>query len=300
LGLLAGRSACPTRDRRRYGDGALVQGESARAIRLKALIEAGGEQAGFKAGGAEHSRLTRGHAFESHQFLGIDRLIGGNEISAEACDFLDLFDADAVKLVEVKPCLRFERSGPRRHRSAILVESVFAGSEPDSMQPFMMGGAMYFVDELDAIVSLDGIQLPEPGAPYAPCPKVFAEDNQLILSYWGLDEPAYRPTTAALAVVRFRRPYFHMFGPPNEEALTGHPLAESGLYPYGIFRMGKSSLVRSTERMNSVHGYHDPAKIDRMTHYISPSTTRRSSASQSSLEATIEQSRAERGVHSNT
>ena len=145
---------------------------------------------------------------------------------------------------------------------------------------------MYFIDKLDAVVELDGIPLPEPGAP---CPKVFAEENQLVLSYWGRDEPPYPPTTAPLAVVRVRRPYFHMFGPPNDEALTGHPLADRGLYSYRIFRVDKSSLVRSMERMNSIHRHHNPAKFDAMTHYIFTFHDSTFECVAESLEAMIEQ-----------
>ena len=133
-----------------------------------------------------------------------------------------------------------------------------------AVQPSMMG-AMYTVDELDRPVKLEGIPLPDTGAP---SPMVFVEEHHLVLSYWLCDQPPYPPTTAPLAIVRFSRPYFHMFGPPNDEAFAGHPLADRGLDPYGAFRVEKSSLIRSLERMNSVHRCHNPTTFDAMTHYI--------------------------------
>jgi len=147
-------------------------------------------------------------------------------------------------------------------------------------------GAMYIVDELDRAVELEGFPLLDPGAP---CPNVFAEEHQLVLSYCVRDEPPYPPTTAPLAIVRFSRPYFHMFGPPNVETFDGHPLANQGLHPYGVFRVEKSSLIRSLERMNSVHEHHNPATFDAMTHYIFSFHDSTFECVAESMEAAIEQ-----------
>ena len=56
---------------------------------------------------------------------------------------------------------------------------------------------------------------------------------------------------------RFEHCYAHMFGPPNDEALRGHPLAGRGLRPYAAFEIRQSSWLRRLERMNSVHPRHD-------------------------------------------
>jgi hypothetical protein len=53
----------------------------------------------------------------------------------------------------------------------------------------------------------------------------------------------------------------HMLGPPDEEAIAGHPPSGRGLYACGVFRVDRSSLVRRLERLNSVHGGHDPTEI---------------------------------------
>jgi hypothetical protein len=71
-----------------------------------------------------------------------------------------------------------------------------------------------------------------------------------------------------MAVVRFVGCYAHMFGPPNDEAFMGHPLASRGLKPYGAFRVRNSSWIRALERMNSVHSAHTPAMFARYEHFI--------------------------------
>jgi len=48
----------------------------------------------------------------------------------------------------------------------------------------------------------------------------------------------------------------HLFGPPNEEALAGHPLNEKGLKPFGAYEILNSSWLNELEKMNSVHPYH--------------------------------------------
>ena len=124
---------------------------------------------------------------------------------------------------------------------------------------------MYIVDELDTVIALSDVPKPKYGAP---CPIVIADEHRLVLSYWEIDEPPYEPATAPLAVIRFRHPYMHTFGPPDEEAIAGHPLSDRGLYPCGAFRVDHSSLVRTLRRMNSVHRGHDPTTLGALTHYI--------------------------------
>ena len=40
-----------------------------------------------------------------------------------------------------------------------------------------------------------------------------------------------------IAIVEFEDTYAHCFGPPNDEAFSGHPLAEYGLKPYSVSRI---------------------------------------------------------------
>jgi hypothetical protein len=123
---------------------------------------------------------------------------------------------------------------------------------------------MYPVDEKDTVVEIAEAPRPDVGAPL---PLVVADDYRLLLAYL-LSEPdphwdgtyvnVVSPDSEgmAVAVIRFRRPYAHMFGPPNDEAFYGHPLAKRGLAPYAVFEVRESSWIRQLERMNSVHRQH--------------------------------------------
>ena len=143
---------------------------------------------------------------------------------------------------------------------------------------------MYAIDDLDTVIELSKVPRPEPGAPN---PIVFADDHKLVLSYWIPDESPDR-STAPMAFVRFGRKHLHLFGPPNDEALTGHPLSGRGLFSYGVFRVDHSSLVRNLERMNSVHRHHDPKRFEALSHYIFTFHDSTFECVAESLEATVE------------
>src|SRR5687768_2548117 len=100
---------------------------------------------------------------------------------------------------------------------------------------------MYRVDEQDGVVEVGDVPQSSVGAPL---PVVLADEHRVVLAYhldtapqdWdgssvrmvdpvGSDEP--------IAIVQFERCTAHMFGPPNDEAFSGHPLAARGLTPYG-------------------------------------------------------------------
>lgn len=100
----------------------------------------------------------------------------------------------------------------------------------------------------------------------APCPIVVAEENSLLLAYYLQENPP--STSEPCALVSFKRPYAHMFGPPNDEAFSGHPLAVRGLRPYAVFEIERSSWVHTLERMNSVHPCHRPEQFANYKHYV--------------------------------
>lgn len=113
----------------------------------------------------------------------------------------------------------------------------------------------------------------------APCPMICAGEHALFLSYYLEDVPADWDGTAArllsesegdepCALVKFERPYAHMFGPPNDEAFEGHPLSARGLCPYTVFEVQASSWLRALERMNSVHPYHKPERFAKYKHFV--------------------------------
>jgi hypothetical protein len=72
----------------------------------------------------------------------------------------------------------------------------------------------------------------------------------------------------ACVLVEFQQPRASMFGPPNDEAFSGHPLASRGLHPYAAFEVENSSWLAGLISMNSVHPYHDPRSFLKYKHYI--------------------------------
>jgi hypothetical protein len=44
-------------------------------------------------------------------------------------------------------------------------------------------------------------------------------------------------------LLEFSGCYAHLFGPPNDEAFSGHPLASRGLQPYRITEVKHSSWI---------------------------------------------------------
>nr|WP_316642598.1 hypothetical protein [uncultured Roseateles sp.] len=115
----------------------------------------------------------------------------------------------------------------------------------------------------------------------APCPMLVADEHTLRIGYY-LEEarltsewsrfdirpPASDDADDLCAVVTFTSVHAHMFGPPNDEAFSGHPLASRGLGPYGAFEVDRSSWRHSLERMNSLHPYHRPERFARYKHFI--------------------------------
>lgn len=135
---------------------------------------------------------------------------------------------------------------------------------------------MYAVDDLDAVVELTNVPQSSVGAP---CPMILAGEHHLHLAYYLENEPeGWNGSTVRIvdesssdepcALVEFKGTYAHMFGPPNDEAFDGHPLAARGLDPYGAFEVTRSSWLRRLERMNSVHPYHKPEHFSRYRHFI--------------------------------
>lgn len=135
---------------------------------------------------------------------------------------------------------------------------------------------MYIIDAQDTVVEILDVPQSSIGAP---CPMILAGEHHLHLAYFTEDgSPGWDGTTVRIvgegsegehvALVAFAGVYAHMFGPPNDEALGGHPLASRGLQPYSVNEIHGSSWVRSLERMNSVHPYHRPESFSRYRHFV--------------------------------
>jgi hypothetical protein len=71
-----------------------------------------------------------------------------------------------------------------------------------------------------------------------------------------------------VAIVQFEMAYAHFFGPPNDEAIEGHPLYKLGLRPYSISRVEESTWIKEFVKRNSVHEFHRPDMLSTHSHFI--------------------------------
>lgn len=135
---------------------------------------------------------------------------------------------------------------------------------------------MYSVDHRDHVSEIADVPQSDTGAPL---PVVFASEHRIVLIYVVSEpDPNWDGTYVNLvdskterekiARIHFDRPYAHMFGPPNDEAFRGHPLAARGVAPYAAWEVHDSSWIRALEQMNSVHPYHSHEMFDELRHFI--------------------------------
>ena len=135
---------------------------------------------------------------------------------------------------------------------------------------------MYEVDSLDRVVKLRDAPRPDSGAPL---PTLVCDEHHLLLAYIASEpDPTWDGTHVtmvspesegmAVACVHFKSPSAHLFGPPNDEAFDGHPLAARGLHPYAVFEVRDSSWIRKLERMNSVHPRHNRKLFEGLRHLV--------------------------------
>jgi len=99
-----------------------------------------------------------------------------------------------------------------------------------------------------------------------------ASEHALHVAFYGEPEqPKWNGTTTRMVdsssteeqviLVTFEHPSIHLFGPPNDEAFSGHRLAVKGLEPYGAFEVLHSEWIQQLEAMNAVHPRHDRARF---------------------------------------
>jgi hypothetical protein len=135
---------------------------------------------------------------------------------------------------------------------------------------------MYSVDEKDSVVPLAEVPQSDPGAPM---PFVMCDEHTVLLAYFVFQkDPNWDGTYVQIrdpespqeliSLINFEWPKSHIFGPPNDEAFSGHPLASRGLRRYSAAEVKHSSWIRRLERMNSVHHRHNPAWFDKYRHFI--------------------------------
>ena len=135
---------------------------------------------------------------------------------------------------------------------------------------------MYTVDQNDEVLALDGLPQCSVGAPL---PLVLCNEHATLVAYIVEEhDPNWDGKTFRLvgpesdgeliAIVRFVDRCAIMFGPPNDEAFAGHPLASRGLESYGVFHVLHSSWIRALEGMNSIHPCHRPERYAELRHFI--------------------------------
>lgn len=135
---------------------------------------------------------------------------------------------------------------------------------------------MYTVDGRDKVVELQDVPQSSAGAPL---PIILSDEYRLLLAYivqappMGWDSSHSRivpPSTSGepFALIEFASYRSIMFGPPNDEAFEGHPLADRGLRPYRAFEIENSSWIRQLERMNTVHPHHKPERFQNLRHFV--------------------------------
>jgi len=134
---------------------------------------------------------------------------------------------------------------------------------------------MYSVDDKDEVVKLDTVPKSSVGAPL---PIILSDEGKTLLAYLKSDVPddwdgssvriVDHRSEGPIVMVEFKAVYALMFGPPNDEAFSGHPLYERGLQPYAAFEIVNSSWIRSLEKMNSVHPYHRPEEFEKRRHFV--------------------------------
>lgn len=112
----------------------------------------------------------------------------------------------------------------------------------------------------------------------APTPFLLSNEHRLSLIYYlQEDNPSFDGSTVKVVtpesqglcgIVTFEYYYAYKFGPPNDEAIEGHPLYKMGLEPYSTYSVSNSSWIKELKNMNSVHLHHDDKQFQKYKHYI--------------------------------
>jgi len=128
---------------------------------------------------------------------------------------------------------------------------------------------MFSFRPAEKVIPIEGFPQSSVGAP---CPALVSTEHSLVvLFYLQQSDPNSDGTTVRIvdveseeepiALVTFERPSVHTFGPPNDEAFSGHRLVSKGLRPYGAYEVINSAWIEQLERMNAVHPRHDRTRF---------------------------------------
>lgn len=128
------------------------------------------------------------------------------------------------------------------------------------------GCKMYTVDDLDRVLERFDLPLACTGAPY---PVVLSDESNAAVAYVtqkGWNDPAR--TVPLYAIILFIDYFSYMFGQPDGEAFSVHPLYARGLEPYSFSEVVHSSWIRQLTEMNSVHHRRTDALYKDCRHFI--------------------------------
>lgn len=98
-------------------------------------------------------------------------------------------------------------------------------------------------------------------------PLLIADEGNLRLIFYSNDENShlYDPGIIELS---FKNHGFFSFGPPNDEALNGHPYYELGLRSYAFYELQDSELIAKISTYSRHHHFYNPNAYDKSHHYI--------------------------------
>ena len=133
----------------------------------------------------------------------------------------------------------------------------------------------YVPDHRDVVKEITGVPQMSTGAPM---PLLVQSEYRCSVAYiCGNFEPSSDGTTVRVAsagddepivIVEFGSVRASYFGPPNDEAMGGHPLAARGLQYYAAHEVFDSSWIRALEKMNRVHHRHTASLFAGLRHFI--------------------------------
>lgn len=115
----------------------------------------------------------------------------------------------------------------------------------------------------------------------APLPHLVMDGHRTVLVFHaGLPhDPSWDGTTVEvidpsidferrIGWIIFQGCLFASLGPPNDEALSGHPLARVGLRCYAAHEVRNSTLIAEFERRNRVHPNHRREPFESLRHIV--------------------------------
>ena len=103
-----------------------------------------------------------------------------------------------------------------------------------------------------------------------PCPLVIAYGSELKLIFYSAElfnAPASEHREEVIEL-KFKSCDYYSLGPPNDEALDGHPYWELGLGSYSFYELLDSDLMVKLKSYNRFHSSNNPDSYKDYHHYI--------------------------------